>query len=197
MNTSRPRLRIVSDQTSLGSRFRLVDLLGSYPTLDVAAKANNWPTRAAMAGKAIVEIIPGTIEEQNPTDRLWTDVEYARYLKGLTTSGNLAQAQIFPAVHNTASGDPAPAKADTTLRPWFVVFDGDASGYIDTSFYVTNHYYLITTDAENVKPAIDDVKPTVQQAQDRVALPAGKGASVVGTDWRQLTTVLPEVLPRG
>jgi hypothetical protein len=82
-----------------------------------------------------------------------------------------------------------------------VVFDGDASGYIDggidTSFYVTNHYYLIMTDAENVKPAIDDVNPTVQQAQDRVALMAGKGASVVGTDWRQLTTVLPEVLPRG
>jgi hypothetical protein len=187
---------------SLGSRvFRPADLLGSYPTLDDAAKANNWPTRAAMAGRVLVEIIPGTVEENNPTDHLWTDVEYAQYLKGLAAAGNLGQAQIFPAVHNAAAGDPRTRYADTTLRPWFVVFDGDASGYIDggidTSFYVTNHYYLIMTDAENVKPAIDDVNPTVQQAQDRVALMAGKGASVVGTDWRQLTTVLPEVLPRG
>jgi hypothetical protein len=189
-------------QNSLGSRvFRPVDLLGNYPTLDAAARANNWPTRSAMTGKVLVEIIPGTVEENNPTDHLWTDVEYAQYLKGLQASGNLARAQIFPAVHNAASGDPRTRYSDTSLRGWFVVFDGDASAYldggIDTQWYVTNDYYLIMTDAENVKPAIDDVNPTVRQAQDRVALLAAKGASVVGTDWRQLSTVLPEVLPRG
>ncbi|MBA8928354.1 hypothetical protein BC739_005571 [Kutzneria viridogrisea] len=189
-------------RTSLGSRvFKPADLMGGkYATLDDAARANNWPSRSALAGKVIVEVIPGTVEEGNPTDHLWTDVEYARYLRDLAAAGHADQAQIFPAVHNSAAGDPRTRYSETNLRPWFVVFDGDASSYvdggIDTSFYVNNHYYLVMTDAHNVKPAIDDTNPTEQQAKDRVALLAAKGASVVGTDWRKLTAVLPEVLPR-
>jgi hypothetical protein len=198
------------DQTiaaHLGSDvFRPADLLakpggGSYATLDDAAKADNWPSRSALAGKVILEIIPGTVEEDNPTDTLWTDQEYAQHLKALAAAGTLSQAQIFPAVHNAAPGDPRTRYSDTTLRPWFVVFDGDASTYlngsIDTSWYDTNHYLLVMTDAQNVPPAIDDTDPTVDQAQARVAQLAAAHATIVSTDWTGLTTVQPEVLPRG
>ena len=81
-----------------------------------------------------------------------------------------------------------------------MVFDGDASAYvngIDTSWYDTNHYLVVMTDAQSVSPAIDDTTPTVAQAQARVAQLAAAHASVVSTDWRTLNTVLPEVLPRG
>ena len=198
------------DQTiaaHLGSDvFRPADLLakpggGSYATLDDAAKADNWPSRDALAGKVILEIIPGTVEEANPTDTLWTDKEYAQHLKALQASGQLSQAQIFPAVHNAAAGDPRTRYSDTTLRPWFVVFDGDASTYlngsIDTSWYSVNHYLLVMTDAQNVPPAISDTAPTVAEAQARVAQLAAAHASVVSSDWTGLTTVQPEVLPRG
>jgi calcium-dependent phosphoinositide phospholipase C len=192
--------------THLGNLvFKPADLLakpggGTYASLDDAAKADNWPSRSALAGKVMIEIIPGTVEESNPTDTLWTDVEYAQYLKGLAAAGTLAQAQVFPAVHNAQAGDPRTRYSDTTLRPWFVVFDGDAATYvngIDTSWYDTNHYYLIMTDAQNVSPAIDDANPTLQQAQDRVAQLAADHASVVSCDWTGLPQVLSEVLTRG
>ncbi|MFC1419415.1 phosphatidylinositol-specific phospholipase C domain-containing protein [Streptacidiphilus cavernicola] len=189
-----------------GDVFRPADLLakpggGSYPTLDAAAKADNWPSRDALAGKVILEIIPGTVEENNPTDTLWTDKEYAQHLQALQVAGTLGQAQIFPAVHNAAAGDPRTRYSDTTLRPWFVVFDGDASTYlngsIDTSWYSVNHYLLVMTDAQNVPPAISDTAPSVADAQARVALLAAAHASVVSSDWTGLTAVQPEALPRG
>jgi hypothetical protein len=198
------------DQTisaHLGSDvFRPADLLakpggGSYASLDAAAKAGNWPSRDALAGKVILEIIPGTVEESNPTDTLWTDKEYAQHLNTLQAAGQLGQAQIFPAVHNAVAGDPRTRYSDTTLRPWFVVFDGDAATYlngsIDTSWYDTNHYLLLMTDAQNVAPAISDTAPTVAEAQARVAQLAAAHASVASSDWTTLTTVQPEAVPRG
>ena len=198
------------DQTisaHLGSDvFRPADLLakpggGTYASLDEAAKAGNWPSRDALAGKVILEIIPGTVEESNPTDTLWTDREYAQHLKTLQAAGQLGQAQIFPAVHNAVAGDPRTRYSDTTLRPWFVVFDGDAATYlngsIDTSWYAANHYLLVMTDAQNVAPAISDTTPTVAEAQARVAQLAAAHASVASSDWTTLTTVQPEVVPRG
>ena len=177
------------------------DLLGSYPTLDAAAKANNWPTRAALAGKVILEAIPGTFEQDNPFDHLWTDTEYAQYLAGLQASGNLAQAQIFPSVLGAASGDPRTRYPDASLRSWFVVFDGDASAYvdggIDTSWYDTNHYLLVMTDAENVTPALSDTAPTQADATARVAELAADHASFVSCDWTGLPAVLSEQLTRG
>ena len=198
------------DQTiaaHLGSDvFRPADLLakpggGQYATLDAAAQANNWPSRSALAGKVILEIIPGTFEESNPTDTLWTDREYAQHLNALSAAGQLGQAQIFPAVHNAQAGDPRTRYSDTTLRPWFVVFDGDASTYlngsIDTSWYDTNHYLLLMTDAQNVPPAIDDANPTQAQAEAKVAQLAAAHASVVSNDWTKLPAVQSEALPRG
>jgi hypothetical protein len=174
-------------------------LAGRYATLDAAAKANAWPTRAALAGKAIVYVIPGTVELANPFDTLHTDVEYATYLKNLAGSGKLSQATTFPAVLGAAAGDPRTQYTDTTIRPWFVFFDGDAATYvngIDTSFYDTNHYILTMTDAQNVTPTLDDTNPPVASAQARVAQLAADHASIVSNDWSGLPTVLGEVLPR-
>jgi hypothetical protein len=177
------------------------DLMGGYPTLDAAAKADNWPTRAALAGKVILEAIPGTFEQDNPFDHLWTDTEYAQYLAGLQASGQLAQAQIFPSVLGAASGDPRTRYPDASLRSWFVVFDGDASAYvdggIDTSWYDTNHYLLVMTDAENVTPALSDTDPSQADATARVAELAADHASFVSCDWTGLPAVLGEQLPRG
>jgi len=55
----------------------------------------------------------------------------------------------------------------------------------------------VMTDAQNVAPAIGSRNPTVDQANQRVADLAQAHASVVTSDWGGLTTVLPQVLPRG
>jgi Phosphoinositide phospholipase C, Ca2+-dependent len=183
-----------------GAVFRPADLRGGYANLDAAAQADNWPTRAQMAGKFIFELIPGTVEEDNPFDSLWTDREYATYLRNLASAGTLSKAMAFPAVHNAQTGDPRTRYSDTTIRPWFVFFDGDASQYVssvDTSWYDQRHYILIMTDAQKVPPAIDSVHPTQQQALDRVNLLAHDHASLATSDWYPLPTVLSTVVDRG
>ncbi|GAA4537434.1 phosphatidylinositol-specific phospholipase C domain-containing protein [Amycolatopsis samaneae] len=183
-----------------GAAFRPADLLGTYSTLDEAARADHWPSLDSLRGKVITEIIPGTVEEGNPTDTLKTDVEYARYLRSLAASGRVGEANIFPTVHGAAPGDPRAKYPDAALRPWFVVFDGDAKAWVtqtDPGWYDANHYYLVMTDAQNVSPPIDGHTPTVEQANRRVAELAKRHASVVTADWTGLTTVLPQVLPRG
>ncbi|QWF81593.1 phosphatidylinositol-specific phospholipase C domain-containing protein [Amycolatopsis sp. CA-230715] len=183
-----------------GAVYRPADLLGGHASLDEASKVDGWPSRDALRGKVIVEIIPGTVEEGNPTDTLKTDVEYAGHLRSLAAAGKLGDGQIFPAVHGAAGGDPRGKYADAGLRPWFVAFDGDASAYvngIDTSFYDRNHYLLVMTDAHNVAPKIDSRNPTEQQAADRAAQLAKAHASVLTSDWAGLSPVLSKVLPRG
>ncbi|WP_033294468.1 phosphatidylinositol-specific phospholipase C domain-containing protein [Amycolatopsis jejuensis] len=184
----------------LGSAvFKPADLLGGYGTLDEASKADNWPSVDALRGKVITEIIPGTVEENNPTDTLRTDVEYCRYLLAQKASGKLDSVQIFPTVHGAAAGDPRD-QYSAEQKPWFVVFDGDASEWLakaGMSWYDDNHYYVVMTDAQNVAPAIDDRNPTVDQANQRVVELARQHASVVTSDWTGLSTVLPQVDPRG
>lgn len=186
--------------------FKPADLLnkadgGQYATLDDAARAGNWPTRQQLAGKVLIEIIPGTVEENNPTDSLWTDQEYAGYLRDLHSQGRTAQADVFPSVHNAQAGDPRARYSDTSLRPWFVAFDGDAATYlngsIDTSWYDTNHYLLFMTDAQNVPPTLDDTGPAVADAQARVEQLAKAHATVASNDWRGLPAVQSMVVPRG
>ncbi|GAA1941011.1 phosphatidylinositol-specific phospholipase C domain-containing protein [Amycolatopsis minnesotensis] len=185
----------------LGSAvYRPSDLLGGHASLDEASKSDAWPSREALKGKVIVEVIPGTVEEGNPTDTLKTDVEYAGHLRSLAAAGKLGDGQIFPAVHGAAGGDPRTRYSDAGLRPWFVAFDGDASAYvtgIDTSFYDRNHYLLVMTDAHNVTPKIDSRNPTERQASDRAAQLAKAHASVLTSDWAGLSPVLGKVLPRG
>jgi hypothetical protein len=183
-----------------GLVFRPADLLGGYPTLDAAARADNWPSRDSLNGKVMVEIIPGTVEESNPYDTLRTDVEYAQYARSLKNAGRLGEAQIFPTVHGAVGGDPRSKYSDVDLRSWFVVFDGDANTWVTQTgpwWYDYNHYIVVMTDAQNVAPPIDSRNPTVAQANQRVADLAKAHASVVTSDWVGLTTVLPQVLPRG
>jgi Phosphoinositide phospholipase C, Ca2+-dependent len=180
--------------------FRPADLLGSHATLDEAARANAWPSRSALAGKVIVYVIPGTVELGNPTDTLHTDVEYATYLKNLKAAGKISTATTFPAVLGALTGDPRAQYTDAGIRPWFVVFDGDAATYVagvDTSWYDTNHYLLTMTDAHNVPPALDATDPPVPDAKARVARLAKAHATVASCDWYGLPDVLSEVLPRG
>ncbi|MDN3295256.1 phosphatidylinositol-specific phospholipase C domain-containing protein [Streptomyces ficellus] len=181
--------------------FRPADLARGRADLDTAVRADGWPARSAMAGKFVVELIPGTVEEDNPMDTLWTDREYATHLRDLAAAGRLRDAAAFPAVHGAASGDPRTRYADAGIRPWFVVFDGDASAYaggsIDTAWYDQRHYLVVMTDAHNVAPAIDGTRPTEAQARERVGLLAGRHASVVSADWYPLPAVLSAVLPRG
>ncbi|PGH43396.1 hypothetical protein COO58_02305 [Micromonospora sp. WMMA1996] len=184
----------------LGDRvFRPADLLGGHPSLDAAARADAWPTRAQLAGRVIVELIPGTVEEGNPTDTLWTDVEYARHLNGLAAAGTLGSARAFPAVHRAQAGDPRTRYADPALRQWFVLFDGDASAYVaggvDTTWYAANHYLLVMTDAQNVPPAVGS--GDADAAAARVAQLARAHASIASADWATLPAVLDDVLPRG
>jgi hypothetical protein len=174
---------------------------GQYATLDDAAKAGNWPTRQQLAGRVLLEVIPGTVEEANPTDSLWTDKEYATYLRDLHSQGKTVQANIFPSVHNAQAGDPRSRYSDTSLRPWFVAFDGDAATYlngsIDTSWYDTNHYLLFMTDSQNVAPALDDVNPAPADAAARVAQLAKAHATIASNDWKGLPQVQSLVVPRG
>ncbi|MET9293923.1 phosphatidylinositol-specific phospholipase C domain-containing protein [Streptomyces sp. NPDC003077] len=177
------------------------DLIGKHAGLDQAVQANGWPTRSALAGKFLFELIPGTVEEGNPLDKLWTDREYAIHLDSLAKQGKLAQATAFPAVHGAAAGDPRTRYTDAALRPWFVVFDGDAATYlggtIDTSWYDRRHYLVIMTDAHKVPPAIDGTKPTEAEAKARVDLMAKGHASIATADWYPLPQVLKTVVARG
>ncbi|CAL9316823.1 MULTISPECIES: phosphatidylinositol-specific phospholipase C domain-containing protein [unclassified Streptomyces] len=180
--------------------FRPADLIGTHPDLDTAVRTDGWPSRARLAGKFIVELIPGTVEEDNPADSLWTDREYAGHLRNLAAAGRLGEAGAFPAVHRAQAGDPRLRYSDAGLRPWFVVFDGDASVYaggsVDTSWYARRNYLVVMTDAHNVAPAIDGTNPTEAQARDRLALLAGRHASIVSADWYPLPAVLSSVVPR-
>ncbi|MEC4019375.1 phosphatidylinositol-specific phospholipase C domain-containing protein [Streptomyces sp. H27-D2] len=182
--------------------YRPADLKGSHATLDAAVQAGGWPSRSALAGKFLFELIPGTVEEGNPFDTLWTDREYATRLRNLSAAGNLGQASSFPAVHGAEAGDPRTARyQDAAIRPWFVFFDGDASAYvrngIDTKWYDDRHYLVVMTDAHQAAPAIDGTNPTEAQAAARTAEMAAKHASFATADWYPLPSVLSTVLPRG
>ena len=179
------------------------DLLGSaYSTPDAAAKANGWPSRDALKGKVLFELIPGTVEMNNPFDHYWTDREYGDYLRDLYASGNISKAEAFPAVLGASSGDPRAARYDASIRPWFVFFDGDAATYVnngyDTAWYDTNHYLLIMTDAAGVSPAISSTNPTDAEVTARLRLLAARHASVITSDWAaKPASLLSSVADRG
>ncbi|MFJ6748669.1 phosphatidylinositol-specific phospholipase C domain-containing protein [Streptomyces sp. NPDC091266] len=177
------------------------DLAAGHATPDEAVQAGGWPARSDLAGKFLFELIPGTVEEGNPVDNLWTDVEYAGHLKDLAGKGELARSAAFPAVHGAAAGDPRERYSDPALRPYFVVFDGDAATYlngsINTAWYDDRHYLLVMTDAHNVPPVIDGTRPTEAEALARVKQLAAAHASFVTADWYPLPSVLKTVLPRG
>jgi len=173
-----------------------------FPNLDAAATAGNWGTYGALDGKVIVEIIPGTYEQAVSAASTWVDVVYAQHLLDLYNSGQIATAAVFPSVLGAQTGDPRTRYSNTALRPWFVVFDGDAGAWVgdgSTQWYDTNHYLAVVTDAYDVSPALSSTAPTLADAQARVAELAADGASYVSTDWNTApaNAVLSEVLLRG
>ena len=114
-------------------------------------------TIGATVGSFIVELIPGTVEEGNPLDSPWTDEEYATHPRDLARTGRLGDAAAFPAVHRAEAADPRVGRyTDASIRPWFVVFDGDASAYasgsIDTAWYADRGYLVVMTDAHGCRP---------------------------------------------
>ncbi|MFD1812923.1 phosphatidylinositol-specific phospholipase C domain-containing protein [Rhodococcus gannanensis] len=176
------------------------ELLGDAATLDDAVRARGWPTRDELAGRFVIDLISGTVEEVNPFDALWTDREYAAHLRDLAASDDLTTAVAFPAVNGAAPGDPRLRYSDDSLRPWLVVFDGDASAYvdggIDTGWYRDNNYLLVMTAAHAVAPAIDNRVPDPAAATARVTELAGRSANVITSDWATLPSVLSLVEPR-
>jgi hypothetical protein len=187
---------LVRGKLGAAALFTPGDLLADRKTLDEAAEADTWPTRDALAGRFIFEIIPGTFELQNPFDHLKTDVEYGRHVRDAPKT-----AVAFPAVLGAQAGDPRTRFGEASIRPWFVVFDGAAAAYvdggIDTAWYDDNHYLLVMTGAHEVKPALDDLNPAPADARQRVRDLARAHASIVSTDWRGLTDVLPMQVDRG
>ncbi|MGN3955008.1 phosphatidylinositol-specific phospholipase C domain-containing protein [Streptomyces sp. WAC8370] len=178
--------------------FRPADLLpkpagGSYTTAADAARADNWPTRSELAGRVLLYAIPGS-------DTPHPDVELGHHLRDLAATGDIGRAQVFPAVHGATAGDPRTAYEDTAIRPWFVVFDGDASSYLDglnTTWYDTNHYLLTMTDAHKVAPALSATRPSSTQVRARTRQLATAHATIVSSDWRQPPDAQSLVLPRG
>ncbi|NUQ99597.1 MAG: hypothetical protein HOY79_24625 [Streptomyces sp.] len=173
-----------------------------YADLDTAARADNWATYGSLAGRAIVEIIPGTFEQAVSPASSWSDVVYAQHLKDLAAAGNISQAAVFPSVLGAQAVDPRTRYSDTTLRPWFVVFDADAAAWVgdgNTEWYNTNHYLQVVTDAYDVSPALSSSAPSLADAQARVAELAADGASYISTDWitSPADGVLSDVLARG
>ncbi|MFR9798753.1 phosphatidylinositol-specific phospholipase C domain-containing protein [Streptomyces sp. MS06] len=190
--------------SKLGSSvYKPSDLLGGkYTSLDAAAKADAWPSRDALKGKFLFELIPGTVEQANPFDHYWTDEEYGDHLRDLYAAGEISSAEAFPAVLGAENGDPRVSRYDASIRPWFVFFDGNAATYVDngyaTSFYSVNHYILIMTGADGVSPAISSTAPTDAQVAARLSLLAADHASIITSDWSAKSApVLGSVATRG
>lgn len=185
------------------SVYKPADLLGgAYSSPDAAAKADAWPSRDALRGKFLFELIPGTVEQANPFDHYWTDEEYGDHLRDLYAKGSIGKAQAFPAVLGAENGDPRTSRYDASIRPWFVFFDGDAATYVnngyDTSLYSANHYILITTGADGVSPAISSTDPTDAEVAARLTLLAKDHASIITSDWSaKSASVLGAVTARG
>ncbi|MCT9931573.1 Ca2+-dependent phosphoinositide-specific phospholipase C [Planotetraspora sp. A-T 1434] len=153
-------------------------LMNGWATPDEGAKAHAWPTQ--LRGKIMAYVIRGTAEN----DSLPTEVEYAQHLRA-----HPADAQVFP-VPNTAYGTADPRQGyDASLRPWFVVFDGSATGFAGLSaeqraFY--RDYFTTVTDAHSVSPTLDTYNPTPEQALTRTRLLGCLGATVISSDWRHV-----------
>ncbi len=190
--------RLIRDRLG-GTVFGPAELIGNAASLDDAVRAGHWPSSADMAGRFVIELIPGTVEKTVPINRLTSDVEYAQHLRTLHDSDRFDSATVFPAVHGFDQGDARGARFGADLAGWFVVFDGDASDLLssDSRWYRDGGYLVVATDAYAVEPPIDGVSPTPEQAIARVQLLAAHSATIVSSDWVGLPQVMTMELPRG
>ncbi|MFE0513512.1 Ca2+-dependent phosphoinositide-specific phospholipase C [Streptomyces sp. NPDC058964] len=185
--------------------FKPADMVhGKYPDLDSAAKAGAWPSWREMRGKFVFYPITGTIENRlagYDLDTLSTAEEYARHVRDLAAAGGLDQAMMWPETDLTPGGGDPREIYDPSLRPWFVLFDDQAtdwlSGTPDLSWYCANRYLTVATAAESVAPALDATDPDPVAAAERVRHIAQEGrASVTTFDWMNAPGAFA-VQPRG
>ncbi|MCT9080104.1 PI-PLC domain-containing protein [Streptomyces fulvoviolaceus] len=188
----------------LGSSvYKPSNLLGSsYSTLDAAAKTDAWPTRGAPQGQVRPRADPrdgrGVEPPRHLLDRRGVRRPPARPVHG---RHHLLRAGL-PGGAGRGVGRPAREPLLRRHDPaWFVFFDGDAATYVnnayDTSFYSTNHYILIMTDACGASPAISSTDPTDAEVDARLSLLAADHASVITSDWSaKSATVLGSVTTR-
>ncbi|MGW5284787.1 Ca2+-dependent phosphoinositide-specific phospholipase C [Streptomyces collinus] len=184
--------RLVAEHLGAEHLFTPANMLGTtYPTLDAAAQAGAWPTWNELRGKFIVFPITGTIENRladYKLDSLSTEQEYAQHVADLSAAGRLAEAAMWPAMTKPSpDGDPRLLYA-AALRPWFVVFDTQATRWLNDgyalSWYCRNHYLTVEGSAESVAPALDDTHPDPAAAAQRVQYLAQQGHSSATTfDW--------------
>ncbi|MGW1915829.1 Ca2+-dependent phosphoinositide-specific phospholipase C [Streptomyces sp. NPDC002076] len=183
--------RLMAEHLGAENLFTPADMLGTYPTLDAAAKAGAWPTWNQLRGKFIVFPITGTIENKlagYDLDHLSTEQEYAQHLADLSAAGRLGQASMWPAMTRPSpDGDPR-LVYDAALRPWFVIFDTQATHWLNDgypmSWYCRSHYLTVEGAAESVVPALDDTDPDPTAAAQRVQYLAQQGHSSATTfDW--------------
>lgn len=174
------------------------ELIGNAASLDDAVRGGRWSDSAEVAGRFLIELIPGTVEKSVPINPSFSDVEYANHLRTLHDTGSLDSAAVFPAVHGFDHSDARVARFGD-LAGWFVIFDGDARDLLtsETGWYRDNGYLVVATDAYAVDPAIDAVSPTAEQAMARVRLLAAHSATIVSSDWVDLPQIMTMELPRG
>ncbi|MEU6770142.1 Ca2+-dependent phosphoinositide-specific phospholipase C [Streptomyces sp. NPDC046759] len=184
--------QLVAKHLGSGNLFTPADMLGTtYPTPDAAARAGAWPTWNQLRGKFLVYPITGTIENKlagYDLDHLSTEQEYAQHLAGLAAAGRLAEASMWPAMTRPSpNGDPR-LVYDAELRPWFVLFDTQATRWLNDGYampwYCRSHYLTVEGSAESVVPTLDDTDPDPAAAARRVEYLAQEGHSSATTfDW--------------
>ncbi|QFZ22192.1 PI-PLC domain-containing protein [Saccharothrix syringae] len=177
--------RLVAENLGTANVFGPAQLIGAHPDLDSAARAGAWPDRSALTGKFAILAESGTFERANPFDNYDTDLEYADRLIAARAAGTLPTATAFPAIVGASQADPRVGDRGGARAPWFVAFDGSAASYAawPGDSYLGGHYLVVMTDAHAVAPAIDARTPSTADARARVRLLAGKGATVVSSDW--------------
>ncbi|MGW1171876.1 hypothetical protein [Streptomyces sp. NPDC002550] len=85
------------------------------------------------------------------------------------------------------NGDPRLVH-DAELRPWFVVFDTQATRWLNDGYTLSwrcrSHYLTVEGSAESVVPTLDDTHPDPTAAAQRVQYLARQGHSSATTfDW--------------
>jgi hypothetical protein len=180
--------------------FKPADLIGSYQNLDAASRAGNWPTFNALKGKFIIVDIRGPVVDPLQSAQFeQSEQVYASNLHALHDTGKLGQAMMFPALLNVQGSnyvDPRLGVKETSVRPWFVAFDGDAGGMLSKEstdggararFYKDGRYLLTLTNVHQLTN-ISNSDPTSEQALAAIKMAAGLAATTASSHWRTTNT---------
>lgn len=96
---------------------RPADVVGSHSDLDSAVRADGWPARSALAGKFMVELIPGTVEEGNPSTRSGRTASTPRTSVTSPRPGACARRPLSPPCTTRRRATRAPATRTRRSAP--------------------------------------------------------------------------------